>query len=139
MHQQGLSKHNVLLIATVHRLHYCPADTLKWRDEAKIDECLETFLPDDKDNKLRRFLPSGFVGLDKTVSIHSIVCPGQPVLSSHPTWQQNMFLLLTAKVDTTQRHACLLLVFTLLHCLCTYCLPLVLMFHLLHIVLWIHA
>ena len=47
------------------------ADTLRWRQEAKIDECLETFLPDDKDNKLRRFLPSGFVGLDKAVSIPS--------------------------------------------------------------------
>jgi hypothetical protein len=28
---------------------------------------LETFLPDDKDNKLRRFLPSGFLGFDKAV------------------------------------------------------------------------
>ena len=46
----------------------CSADTIRWRTEAKIDECLETFLPDDKDNKLRKFLPSGFVGLDKTVS-----------------------------------------------------------------------
>ncbi|KAA6424603.1 MAG: sec14 cytosolic factor [Trebouxia sp. A1-2] len=40
-------------------------NTVKWRTEAKIEECLETFLPDDKDNKLRRFLPSGFLGFDK--------------------------------------------------------------------------
>ncbi|DBB03850.1 hypothetical protein WJX77_000741 [Trebouxia sp. C0004] len=40
-------------------------NTIKWRTEAKIEECLETFLPDDKDNKLRRFLPSGFLGFDK--------------------------------------------------------------------------
>ena len=50
------------------------ADTVNWRKTAKIDECLETFLPDDKDNKLRRFLPSGFVGLDKTVSSTSGTC-----------------------------------------------------------------
>lgn len=48
------------------------ADTVRWRTEAKIDECLETFLPDDKDNKLRRILPSGFVGLDKAVSIPAV-------------------------------------------------------------------
>lgn len=49
-------------------------NTINWRTEAKIEECLETFLPDDKDNKLRRFLPSGFLGFDKA---------GSPVWMEH--------------------------------------------------------
>ena len=66
MHLVSLIQRHIVMFA--RRLCMCCADTLRWRQEAKIEDCLETFLPDDKDNKLRRFLPSGFVGLDKAVS-----------------------------------------------------------------------
>lgn len=57
---------DVWLLLVIHKCIFI-TDTVKWRTEAKIEECLETFLPDDKDNKLRRFLPSGFLGVDKAV------------------------------------------------------------------------
>lgn len=101
MHQEGLAYRGVDMFATVQGPCICSADTLRWRNEAKIDDCLETFLLDDKDNKLRRFLPSGFVGLDKTVSIAlANACPDKPVLS----WQQYGNILPSLVHCTSCRH-----------------------------------
>lgn len=45
------------------------ADTVDWRNTEKIEQTLETFLPDGKDNIIRQYLPSAFLGFDKSVRI----------------------------------------------------------------------
>ena len=43
------------------------ADTVDWRRTEKIEQTLEAFLPDGKDNIIRQYLPSAFLGFDKSV------------------------------------------------------------------------
>eukprot|EP00891_Asterochloris_glomerata_P002496 jgi/Astpho2/2496/Aster-x0537 len=49
-------------------------NTVKWRAENDIEDTLAAFLPDGKDDIVRKHIPSGFVGFDKS---------GQPMWMEH--------------------------------------------------------
>ena len=42
---------------------------MKWRAENDIENTLAAFLPDGKDDIVRKHIPSGFVGFDKSVRV----------------------------------------------------------------------
>lgn len=42
---------------------------MKWRAENDIEDTLAAFLPDGKDDIVRKHIPSGFVGFDKSVRV----------------------------------------------------------------------
>ena len=56
----------------------CCADTVKWRAENDIENTLAAFLPEGKDDIVRKHIPSGFVGFDKSVRVRC--------LTSHVDW-----------------------------------------------------
>ena len=84
---------------------------MKWRAENDIENTLAAFLPDGKDDIVRKHIPSGFVGFDKSVRVgchasHADWLPCSGELTARAVWQSGEGPLQQALTWTDTRGMC---------------------------------